>query len=74
MGENYEFVDEIEDAPDYAPSFYGFALKGDKITAFFSKQSYVYQTHVDFAKEYPDMDKELAILRAKLPHVRGGWL
>ena len=41
-----------------APSFYGFALKGDKITALFSKQSYVYQTHVDFAKEYPDMDKD----------------
>ena len=29
-----------------APSFYGFTLKGDKITAFFSKQSYVYEEEI----------------------------
>lgn len=54
--ENYKFVDEAKNKPKYAPFYPSFILQGDKVTLYFEKNSFTYQTHVDFKKEHPDMD------------------
>lgn len=56
--QNYKFVNEVKNKPKYAPYYSSFILQGDKVTVYFEKNSFTYQTHVDFAKEHPDMDKD----------------
>ena len=56
--ENYKFVDEAKNKPKYAPYYPSFILQGDKVTLYFEKNSYTYQTYKDFSKEYPEMDKD----------------
>lgn len=56
-GQNYKFVDDVKNKPKYAPFYPSFVLEGDKVTVYFEKNSYTYQTYKLFEKEYPDMDK-----------------
>lgn len=55
--QNYKFVDDIKNKPKYAPYYPSFVLTGDRVNVYFEKNSFTYQTQVNFKKEYPDMAK-----------------
>ena len=55
-GQDYKFVDDIKNKPKYAPYYPSFALTGKKVNVYFEKNSFTYQTHVNFKKDHPKMD------------------
>lgn len=54
---DYTFKDDLKEKPKYAPYYPSFVLTGKKVNVYFEKNSYTYQTNVNFKKDYPDMAK-----------------
>ncbi len=79
-GQDYKFVDDVKNKPKYAPYYPSFVLTGKKVNVYFEKNSFTYQTHVNFKKDHPKMNpkkpnlkdmKEAAGYKGKMFKING---
>lgn len=68
----YKFVEKVENRKEYAPYRSDYILVGDKVEIYFEHSSFVYQTHINFKKEHPDMDKDNPNFNDYVAVSRGG--